>query len=112
MPFTDLELQRLASFRRAASQVRDASIIDTGQTIEVRVRPGDPGYADLFVRFLNEEPFRSLAASFRLIYMKVSLPTSFLFAIYWHAKVARPCGDASQFSEGNGTIRWMIPATD
>ena len=70
MPLTEAELLRFACFRRAAEQVREASIIDQGHTIDVLVHPGEPGFMDVFVKLLNEEAFRSLAASVRLIYMQ------------------------------------------
>lgn len=70
MVLSDRERAQLASFRNVAKQVRDASIIAEGHTIEVVSRYGDPGYVDIFVSLLKEEPFRSLALAIRLAYMQ------------------------------------------
>jgi hypothetical protein len=67
---TDGERHQLDSFRRAARQVRDATIIARGETIDLVVRRGEPGYMDVFIKLLAEEPFRSLSTAIRLAYMK------------------------------------------
>lgn len=77
MRLSESESWRLASFRRAARQVRDASIIARGQKIEIHAAPGDPGYVDIFVKLLSDEPFRSLALAIRLVYQQ-SEPAHFL----------------------------------
>lgn len=77
MAIAEQELERLRSFRRAARQVRDASIIAQGRTIEIHTAPGDPGYVGIFVKLLEDEPFRSLAVAVRLVYMN-NEPSSFL----------------------------------
>ena len=76
MEISESELQRLQSFRRAAEQVRDASIIAQGQSIKIGTAPGEPGYVDIFVKLLESEPFRSLALAVRLVYMQKE-PASF-----------------------------------
>lgn len=70
MALSEVERQQLASFRLAAGQVREASIISQGQSIQIRAAPGEPGQVDIFVRLLEDEPFRSLALAIRLVYMK------------------------------------------
>src|SRR2546427_9103164 len=47
-PYTTLFRSQLSSFRKAAQQVRDASIIAEGHRIEIVSKPGQPGYVDLF----------------------------------------------------------------
>jgi hypothetical protein len=61
---------RLASFREVARQVRDASIIAGAEEIQVAARTGPPGYVDVYVRLLQDEPFRSLAVAIRLAYLQ------------------------------------------
>ena len=70
MALTEGERYQLSSFRKAAQQVRDASIIAEGHRIEIVSKPGQPGYVDLFIKLLQEEPFRSLALAIRLAYMQ------------------------------------------
>ncbi len=70
MALTESELWQLRSFRRAASQVRNASIIDRGETIHIKAAPGKPGFVDIFVQLLSEEPFRSLALAIRLVHQQ------------------------------------------
>ena len=69
-PLQGEESRRLAAFRRAAAQVRDASIISQARTINIHARPGDPGYMDIYVELLDSEPFRSLALAVRLVYQQ------------------------------------------
>jgi hypothetical protein len=64
------ERWRLDSFRRAAAQVREASIIAEGRRIQLHAVPGDPGYVDILVELLGNEPFRSLALAIRLAYQQ------------------------------------------
>jgi hypothetical protein len=66
--FSDDERIRLDAFRRAAAQVREASIIAEGHTITLAARPGDLGFVDIYIKLLADEPFRSLALSIRLAY--------------------------------------------
>jgi hypothetical protein len=70
MTLTPEDRQRLDAFRRAASQVRNASIIAQRQDITIHSRPGDPGYVDVFVQLLHNEAFRSLALALRLVYQQ------------------------------------------
>lgn len=70
------EQRQLESFRRAAVQIREASIIAEGQEIKLHVRPGNPGYVDVFVQLLGNEAFRSLALALRLVYQQ-SEPANF-----------------------------------
>ena len=65
---SDPEKWKLESFRRAAKQVRDASIIAQGQSIKLHTAPGEAGYVDLFLELLASEQFRSLALAVRLVY--------------------------------------------
>jgi hypothetical protein len=60
----------LLAYRAAARQVREASIIAEGHTIRISSTPGEPGFVDIFVHLLAEEPFRSLALAIRLAYAK------------------------------------------
>jgi hypothetical protein len=75
-PLLDSEKWKLESFRRAAKQVRDASIIVQGQSIRIHTAPGEAGYVDVFVELLASEPFRSLAVAIRLVY-QVREPANF-----------------------------------
>jgi hypothetical protein len=68
--FSEGELARLAGFRRAARQVREASIIAEGRDLTVHFAAGDPGYVNVFVRLLGDEPFRSMALAVRLAYQE------------------------------------------
>ena len=70
MSVTTEDRQQLEIFRRAASQVRDASIVAEGQEIKLHFRAGDPGYVDIFVQLLHNEAFRSLALALRLVYQQ------------------------------------------
>lgn len=74
---TDQEVRRLSAFRRAARQVREASIIANAQSIEVRGVPGEAGSVDVYVQLLGGEAFRSLALSIRLAYQQGE-PSQFL----------------------------------
>lgn len=74
---SDSERWQLAGFRRAAAQVRDASIIAQNRRIELHTTPGEPGYADIYVQLLGNEPFRSLALAVRLVYQQQE-PSNFL----------------------------------
>jgi hypothetical protein len=67
---SDPERWKLESFRRAAKQVRDASIIAQGQSIKLHTAPGEAGYVDVFVELLASEQFRSLALAVRLVYQE------------------------------------------
>jgi plasmid stabilization system protein ParE len=67
---TTSEHRQLDSFRRAAEQIRAASIIAEGQQITLHVHPGNPGFVDVFVKLLGNEPFRSLALALRLVYQQ------------------------------------------
>lgn len=69
-PLSESERWKLESFRRAAKQVRDASIIAQGQSIKLHTTPGEAGYVDVFVELLASEPFRSLALATRLVYQE------------------------------------------
>ena len=70
MTLTSDESARLESFRRAARQVREASIIAEGRRLEIRTVPDEAGYVEVFVRLLGDEPFRSLALAIRLVYQQ------------------------------------------
>jgi len=70
LSLTTEDRQQLDTFRRAASQVREASIVAEGQEIRIHFRPGDPGYMDVFVQLLHNEAFRSLALALRLVYQQ------------------------------------------
>jgi len=70
VPLTITEREQLRSLRKAAQQVREASIIDAGQSITIKAVPGKQGYIDIYVQLLQSEPFRSLVLAVRLVYMK------------------------------------------
>jgi hypothetical protein len=70
LTLTNEDRQQLDAFRRAASQVREASIVAEGQDITINFRAGDPGYMDVFVQLLHNEAFRSLALALRLVYQQ------------------------------------------
>lgn len=67
---TDAEIQRLASFRRVAREVRDASIIAEGQRIQLHFAPAGSDDMAIYVSLLGREPFRSLALAVRLAYQQ------------------------------------------
>jgi hypothetical protein len=67
---SDPERWKLESFRRAAKEVRAASIIAQGQSIKLHTAPGEAGYVDVFVELLASEQFRSLALAVRLVYQE------------------------------------------
>ena len=62
-------LKCLRDFRTAALQVRNASVIASGATIQMSGSVGPEGIAIRY-RLLAEEPFRSFAISVRLVYME------------------------------------------
>lgn len=64
------DIDRLQAFRRAAAQVRKASIIDKGQTITIGAERDSSGALQPFQTVLESEPFRSLAMSIRLVYLQ------------------------------------------
>ena len=70
LSLTQAERWQLESFRRAASEVREASIIAEGQRIQVRRVPRDGGEVDVVVDLLQNETFRSLALAIRLVYQQ------------------------------------------
>ena len=67
---TDRERSKLDAFRRAAKEVRDASIIARGESVEIRFQRGDAGSVDVYVKLLGNEAFRSLALAIRLVYQQ------------------------------------------
>lgn len=64
------QLTRLRAFRDAASQVRTASVIDSGATISISGTVDRDGNLEQTVTVLASEPFRSFAMSLRLVYMQ------------------------------------------
>jgi hypothetical protein len=76
-PLSESERSKLESFRRAARQVREASIIAQGQSIKLHSAPQKGGNVDFFVELLASEPFRSLALAIRLVYQEKE-PANFL----------------------------------
>jgi len=70
LTLTDNDRQRLASFRAAAGQVRDASIIAQGQVITIEGRHDGSGQIQAVVTLLGNEAFRSLALAERLAYQQ------------------------------------------
>lgn len=64
------ERERLNSFRRAAREVRDASIIAEGRSVQVHAVPDNAGCMDIYVELLAYEAFRSLALAIRLAYQQ------------------------------------------
>ena len=60
--------QHLAAFRAAAAQVRDASVVNQGKQITITGKIVAPGKVDITAELLEQEPFRSLALSVRLVY--------------------------------------------
>jgi hypothetical protein len=76
-PLSESERWKLESFRRAAKQVREASIIARGQSINLHSAPGEADYVHFFVELLATEPFRSLALAIRLVYQEKE-PANFL----------------------------------
>jgi hypothetical protein len=77
MTLTDAERDRLSSFRNAAREVREASIIARGQVITIEARPNERGEIDAVIDLLGHEPFRSLALAIRLVYQS-SEPAHYL----------------------------------
>src|SRR5437868_2814595 len=70
LQFTPEERAHLRSYRRAAEQVRNASIIDEGQTVSIGASVDDAGRVRQTHELLENERFRSLAMSIRLVYMQ------------------------------------------
>ena len=79
----------LVAYRRAALQVRQASIIASGATIGFSGSVSPTGEVTTSFRLLSEEPFRSLAASIRLVYMQKE-PANF----QWICNILFKKGDA------------------
>ena len=70
MALTEDERQRLGSFRSAAREVRDASIIAQGQVLAIEGRYNDNGEIEAVIDLLGNEAFRSLAMAVRLAYQQ------------------------------------------
>lgn len=64
------ELERIKAFRTAAAQVRAASIIDEGKAVSIGAAVSPDGTIQQTHELLENEPFRSLAMSIRLVYMQ------------------------------------------
>jgi hypothetical protein len=62
------ERKTLEAFRRAAAQIREASIVADDIRVEIKVIPDQFGGADVYLQLLQTEPFRSLAMAVRLVY--------------------------------------------
>lgn len=77
MALTDAERDRLKAFRKAAREVREASIIAGGQAIRIEGLPTNQGEIEAVISLLGHEPFRSLALAIRLIYQQTE-PAHFL----------------------------------
>ncbi len=67
---TEKEQSQLKSFRRAAYQIREASIVAHGERVQISFRRAGPGHVDVNVKLLGNEPFRSLALAIRLVYQQ------------------------------------------
>ncbi len=61
---------RLAAFREAARQIRHASVIAQGGRVGLARRRISETESELVFKLLDEEPFRSLALSLRLVYQQ------------------------------------------
>lgn len=70
LPLSADELERIRAFRSAAAQVRAASIIDQGKAVAIGADVGPDGTIRQTHELLENEPFRSLAMSIRLVYMQ------------------------------------------
>jgi hypothetical protein len=66
----DADREDLQLFRAAASQVRQASVVDQGKRITITGKIVAPGNVMITTELLESEPFRSLAISVRLVYQK------------------------------------------
>ena len=66
---TSEEKEHLGLFRRAAAQVREASLIAEGRQILIQPRIHPNGSEHVELHLLEQEPFRSLALSIRLAYL-------------------------------------------
>ena len=64
------ELGSLRAFRKAALQIRNASVIANGATISFQAIPSPGDGPSARFQLLEEESFRSLAMSVRLVYMQ------------------------------------------
>jgi len=76
---TEAERTRLTAFRKAAREVREASIIAQGHVVAIEGRPNERGEIEAVITLLGHEPFRSLALAIRLAYQKRE-PAHFLSA--------------------------------
>src|SRR5579864_1378691 len=65
---SDQDREHLRSFREAARQVRESSIINGGDAVVIRGERQDSGRFKTTALLLASEPFRSLALSVRLVY--------------------------------------------
>ncbi len=70
LPFLLEEMDRVRAFRTAAAQVRAASIIDEGKLVSMGAAAAPDGTIRQTHELLENEPFRSLAMSIRLVYMQ------------------------------------------
>lgn len=64
------EIAALESFRAAARQVSQASIIASGKTLSIEGKYRPSGELEVEWRLLEDEPFRSLAIAIRLVYQQ------------------------------------------
>lgn len=67
---TDNERRQLSSLHQASLEIRSASIIARREKIEIKLEADEGGGADVYVRLLGNEPFRSLALAVRLVYQE------------------------------------------
>ena len=70
LPLLREEMENVRAFRTAAAQVRTASIIDEGKDISIGTEVTPDGTIRQTHELLENEPFRSLAMSIRLVYMQ------------------------------------------
>ncbi len=69
-PLQPNEINSLRAFRKAALQIRNASPVASGASIGFEAVPNPGTGPSARFKLLEEEPFRSLAMSVRLVYMQ------------------------------------------
>jgi hypothetical protein len=102
MTLTPIETERLASFRRVARVVREASIISECQKITLVAVTDPPDRIAMYVSLLGREPFSSLALAVRLVYQQGD-PANF-FSV---CNVLRRYGSAG-IQARTDDVRWQF----
>jgi hypothetical protein len=108
VPAKPTDIPQLEAFRRAARQVREASIIVEKRDVRVKVLHDRPGWVSVYLGLLSAEPFRSLAMAIRLVYQETE--DAHFFKI---CNIVYRLGDeAAQAQVATLRLRWKAVFTD